>query len=314
MATASDLKSWFKSLTLADITGFVADGREEDLHLDFKLVNDPDLKNRDDRRNFAKAVSGFANSDGGLIVWGVDCRKNPDGVDCASDAPGVKNLSKFHSRLMEFTASAANPSVSGVEHRKLPDSSDGDRGFVVTYIPASDGGPHMAKLGEDRYYRRSGASFLKMEHFEIADMFGRRPRPKLTLNYKKSKVPTIDRAKVLFRFVLILENHGRGSARAPYLAFRTGHQLAWDASGVDGNRHHGLPQLPSSDGFCRFGGSGDVFLHPGAALDVTAVVTNTYMPPTPAGDALIEYEICAADLPLEKGTLVIRASELQLPQ
>ena len=30
----------------------------------------------------------------------------------------------------------------------------------------------MAKLGEDRYYKRSGDSFRKMEHFDLEDMFG----------------------------------------------------------------------------------------------------------------------------------------------
>ena len=34
----------------------------------------------EERRNFAKAVSGFANSDGGLIVWGIDARPNSDGT------------------------------------------------------------------------------------------------------------------------------------------------------------------------------------------------------------------------------------------
>ena len=39
----------------------------------------------------------------------------------------------------------------------------------------------MAKLGEDRYYKRSGDSFYRMEHFDLEDMFGRRPKPLLTL-------------------------------------------------------------------------------------------------------------------------------------
>lgn len=306
-----DLFDCFKTFSVDEINRFVADRREEDLHLDFKRVADPNLS-RDDRRNFAKAVSGFANSDGGLIVWGVDCRKNDDGIDCANAAPGIDGLQKFYSRLMEFSGSAVNPSVTSIEHRALSVPGDPDHGFIVTYVPVSDGGPHMAKLGEDRYYRRSGASFLKMEHFEIADLFGRRPHPKLTLNYKKFG-PSPSGPKFRFKFHLILENHGRGSARAPYLAFRTRGPLAWDVLSLGGNQHHRFPLLPSSDDFCRLGGSGDVFLHPGAALPVTAL-TAEIGAATAASGAVIDYEICAADLPLEKGTLVIPASELQLPQ
>jgi hypothetical protein len=303
-----DLFDWFNTISIDEIHQLVADGREEDLHLDFKLVNDPDLKNRDDRRNFAKAVSGFANSDGGLIVWGVDCRKNSDGVDCASNAPGVKNLSKFHSRLMEFTASAANPSVSGVEHRKLPDSSDGDHGFVVTYIPASDGGPHMAKLGEDRYYRRSGASFLKMEHFEIADMFGRRPHPKLAISYKIAKwgLGRPDSCRIS----LFLENHGKGSAQAPYLMISLPQPMGFDDLGMDWTANHGLPRpLSTIAKSFRFGASRAAApLHPGVSLRVASLY------PQNASGLCIVYEIGCADLPLRTGTLSIPASELQLPQ
>jgi hypothetical protein len=39
----------------------------------------------------------------------------------------------------------------------------------------------MAKLGEDRYYKRSGDSFYRMEHFDLEDMFGRRQKPQLAI-------------------------------------------------------------------------------------------------------------------------------------
>lgn len=66
---------------------------------------------------------------------------------------------------------AASPIVDGVEHKKI--EAEADEGFGATFFPASDSGPHMAKLGSDRYFKRSGSQFLRMEHFEIADMFGR---------------------------------------------------------------------------------------------------------------------------------------------
>jgi hypothetical protein len=37
----------------------------------------------------------------------------------------------------------------------------------------------MAKLGEDRYYKRSGDRFYKIEHFDVADMFDRHRAPVL---------------------------------------------------------------------------------------------------------------------------------------
>ncbi len=76
------LEQEFRSMSIAEVHRFVAAGREEDLHLDFKIINDPTLT-REDRKSLAMALSGFANSDGGLVVWGVEARQNPAGVDCA---------------------------------------------------------------------------------------------------------------------------------------------------------------------------------------------------------------------------------------
>jgi hypothetical protein len=72
----------YAALDRTALEGFLGQ-QTEHLQLDFKTVNSA-LLNRDDRMSLACALSGFANSSGGLIVWGVDARKNGDGVDCAT--------------------------------------------------------------------------------------------------------------------------------------------------------------------------------------------------------------------------------------
>jgi predicted HTH transcriptional regulator len=71
-----DIESTFSSLSAEVMAEYETRRQEENLHLDFKLVQDAAFTKRDDRRNLACACSGFANSSGGLIVWGVDARKN----------------------------------------------------------------------------------------------------------------------------------------------------------------------------------------------------------------------------------------------
>jgi hypothetical protein len=174
-----NLHETFNSLSLAQIEEFLRAGQEETLHLEFKTVSKPDLSDKHDKRNFACALSGFANSDGGLILWGVDARKDADGIDRASAPAEISSVSLFVSRLGELTGDAVLPRIDGIVHRAIP--RDNGMGFGVTLVPESDSGPHMAKLGENRYYKRSGSSFYLMEHFDIADMFGRRRRPLLAL-------------------------------------------------------------------------------------------------------------------------------------
>jgi hypothetical protein len=105
----------------------------------------------------------------------VLAKKNQDGVDCAQAPAEISSLKLFLSRLNELTGEALSPVVDGVQHKLLETSAE--TGFAATFVPESLSGPHMAKLGDDRYYKRSGASFYRMEHFDLEDMFGRRQKP-----------------------------------------------------------------------------------------------------------------------------------------
>jgi predicted HTH transcriptional regulator len=87
-----DIIKYFDELNLNQIESYIKDGQEENLSLDFKTLTDSSLSKRDDRKNLAIALSGFANSEGGIIVWGVDARPNSDGVDVASELKEIENL------------------------------------------------------------------------------------------------------------------------------------------------------------------------------------------------------------------------------
>ncbi len=57
-----DLERFFRSATVAMLKDLVKRRAQEDLFLEFKVVNDPDLNHSDDKRNLAQALSGFSNS------------------------------------------------------------------------------------------------------------------------------------------------------------------------------------------------------------------------------------------------------------
>jgi hypothetical protein len=202
----------YNSIDLNLLYEFISRGQEEHLHLDFKQA--AASMRTEDRKNLAKAISGFANADGGVIVWGIDASPNADQIDCAKATVPIAPLALFMSQLAEFTGAAVNPIVDGVIHRAVEESPN--KGYAVTLVPASDLGPHMAKLGEDRYYKRSGSRFAKMEHFDLEDMFGRRQRPVLKLAYRVGHAPGTDISKCV-DVLLSIENIGRGTAKAPYL-------------------------------------------------------------------------------------------------
>ena len=296
----------FENFSLADIEAFINDSKEEDLMLEFKTVNSANLSHRSDKKNLAIAISGFANSSGGLLVWGIEASKNSDGIDCAYGKKPIKPIQLFISRLNELTGESTVPRVGGILHKAVPLTDD--EGFAVTLIPESDSGPHMAKLGEDRYYKRSGDSFYRMEHFDIADMFGRRKKPRLTLE-----------ARILGRglgvnIVLGIRNDGRGSACAPYLAFNVPKPFKLSKWGVDGNMNEGLPRLVSrgQEFMYRYGGNRMSVIHPTTTHDVAVIFLglNPTVTNLPKEDLVIEYEVSAEDVQLFRSNLTIRLDDL----
>jgi Schlafen, AlbA_2 len=205
-----DFVGLFNTISPADIAEFIRQEQEENLHLEFKTLANANMRAADDKRNLARALSGFANSSGGLIVWGVAARKNAQGVDCASASVEISAVRELISRLNELTGEAVSPMVDGVLHKPLETFLG--RGYAVTLVPESVAGPHMAKLGEDRYYKRSGDSFYRMEHFDLEDMFGRRQKPNLRVRLRHD--PSLQRAdEELEELHFSLLNDGRAIAK-----------------------------------------------------------------------------------------------------
>jgi hypothetical protein len=277
--------------------------QEENLNLDFKTVNDSRLTNRDDKKNFAKALSGFANSSGGIIVWGCDARKNPSGIDCITSLNGISNAKQFLSKLNELTGMAVSPIVDRVQHKII--DGNNEKQFAVTYVPESESGPHMAKLGEDRYYKRSGDSFYRLEHFDLEDMFGRRPKPKLDLYTK------IRGYGLQSEIVVGLSNNGKASASAPYLGFSSSQPFNRSHYGLDGKMNEGMKRLLSASSGMpnRYGDGANVIIHPGMACEI-AVIGLGFNPKKPTEDLTINYEIAAEGVPLTSGGKVITLKEM----
>lgn len=126
--------------------------------LDFK--GGAKLTDNDAKKIWSEALSGFANTEGGMLVWGIDARKDPStGIDCASALSLVNKPSTFVSRLKELQSQSNDPPVSGVDYWFSDDDQIKDAGFVVCYVPESKHKPHRAESAGRNYYIRAGDSF-----------------------------------------------------------------------------------------------------------------------------------------------------------
>jgi hypothetical protein len=264
---ATVLGAYFNSLTAKGVVEMK--GREQENHmLEFKEVSTEDFSEKEDRNNLGAALSGFANAGGGVIVWGVKAKRESDGTDRVIATPGIAKPQLLLSRLTELTGHACSPLVLGVQHRVL--AGRGNPPFVATLVPASDSGPHMCMLGSGsttyRYFFRSGGSFMPMQHFQIADMFGRRARPELHVEHYENT------SGDSFAFAVRITNRGRGAAQAPFLQLNVNAPFMRNVYGVDGNRNDGLPVINThrGTGWLHAGGM-DTIIHPTMFIDVGGV-------------------------------------------
>jgi hypothetical protein len=189
MTRAFDLYRDVTQRGISAIDDFILRRESEGLYLDFKrAVTQPGVRGLDDRdaNNLGKAISGFANSDGGIIIWGVDCRAQRDGADVAGAKCPITDTAHFRSLLEACVGRLTAPSHNGVVSSAITIGS-GPEGFVVTLIPPSDN-PPVQWLSDSRYYMRAGSSFHPMIHAVLAGMFGRRPPPRLSITVSRSGV------------------------------------------------------------------------------------------------------------------------------
>lgn len=126
--------------------------------LDFK--GGEQLKDKDVKKIWSEALTGFANTEGGVLVWGIDARPDPiTKIDCASGLSLVKKPATFVSRLKELHSQSTDPPIPGVDYWFAPDDGADDCGFVVSYVPESKFKPHRAEAAGRNYYIRAGDSF-----------------------------------------------------------------------------------------------------------------------------------------------------------
>jgi len=152
----------------------VATRRPENEFLDFKSGK---AQEKDAKRLWSEALSGFANTEGGVVVWGIDARReaSPDDpsvkLDTACGFLYVEKPTSFAQILKDWQLEATEEAPGGVEIVPYPSEPDGS-GFIVCYVPEGRQKPYRASRAQDRqYYIRIGSSFTVIPHALLRTLF-----------------------------------------------------------------------------------------------------------------------------------------------
>jgi len=187
-STSDQLFDRLASLSNADAAQAIRQmiGQAENAQLDFKQKKNPlsAALDADDQRHFAKAASGFANSAGGLLIWGVEAKRkgnDPEAPDVVTSLHPIQNVDAFASHLDSLVIGATRP-VATVENRAIIEDPKTKEGFCLTRVAPGDSPPYRTNLsGFHLYYKRAGSSFYEMEPYDIRDVIFRFRYPKLDI-------------------------------------------------------------------------------------------------------------------------------------
>lgn len=189
----------------------------ENYYLDFKITEEKDYDSRrslfmSDKKNYAKAISAFGNSEGGVLVWGIKTGKAD--ADYATSKEPIENVSNFLSLLEGFTSLLTSPPHPNVSNKIIFDNESVDTGYVVTYISKSNRRPFQVLNDNDfRYYIRAGSSSLPASDAFLRSLFGQEPQPDVFFNFTVG-TPEVDQEKTIkIKVGIVLHNGGENVAK-----------------------------------------------------------------------------------------------------
>lgn len=202
---------------LDQIEDMIRNRVQENLHLDYKASA---ALNRKKMGEICKDVSAFANSDGGVLIYGVEEAGHlPVRID-----EGVEMAETGREWVEQILHANIAPRLDGLEIIQLPLSAS--RALFVVAVPRSVRGPHQERQSK-RYYKRYNFQSAPMEDYEIADIRARSLSARPLVNVDSA----IRHRTMMF---LVVENIGDMAAEDVTFSFEPG--LTW-------KRKSGLPPL-----------------------------------------------------------------------
>jgi hypothetical protein len=254
------------------ILRLVSERTVENVVLDFKRKQDSTNGSfsKDDKTQFGRLLSGFANSAGGLGIWGVNASKGQDGLDCAQVTLPISDIERFRSEAETLCGQLLMPRHDGITLHTIMSSDRPGSGYLVVKVDRSERRPHRSEAaGDKRYYKRAGDSFFEMEHYDIEDAFRRTAAPSLSaaiLPFNVVIQPDIHgRHIATFVWHITIYNDGDTLSRFPYLSLLASDAM-WQVS-----QEHDLRRASPDGDWRRFLGTSDSVIHPGHSTLVVAL-------------------------------------------
>ncbi len=226
------MKSFYdkENYTIDDIDSLIKSEAEESIYLEFKEAGALD-KTDNKRKEISKDVSAFANSDGGIIIYGI--REENHKAIAFSFINGNSYTKEWLEQVINSTIQRHIP-----ELKIYPLRRNGliDETIYIVKIPKSLEAPHISK--DKRFYKRFNFESVSMEEYEIRQLYGRKSISKLIIAgyaINKLKHDNDSRTNAKFHFEATIINDGDITEKDYKLNvyfnnFHSALNISWDMS------------------------------------------------------------------------------------
>lgn len=169
------MKDFFdkEEYTEKDIYSLIENKAEESLNLEFKSSGSLGFEDNK-KKELSKDVSSFANSDGGIIIYGIE-EKN----QVANSLSFVDGNTITKEWIEQVIHSNIHRKIDGISIIPIRFDNDVNKTVYLIKIPESSQAPHMAS--DNRYYKRYNFESVPMEEYEVRNLYNRLQKTDLSI-------------------------------------------------------------------------------------------------------------------------------------
>lgn len=153
------------------ITEMINSCLEESINIEFKSAGALSKENLV-KKEISKDISAFANSDGGLIFYGIDEENH-----IATSISFIDGNTFTKEWLENIIISNIQPKIVDLKIFPIRFNNDITKTVYVVKIPNSNSSPHIN--GDKKFYRRYNFQSVPMEEYEIRNLYLRQRESKV---------------------------------------------------------------------------------------------------------------------------------------
>lgn len=182
------------------IQSLIDNGIEESINIDFKAsgaLSKDEMK----KKEISKDVSAFANSNGGIIVYGLSEKNHK--ADSFSFIDGDVYSKEW---LEQVISTTIQRNIEGLKIFPIRNKGNIKETIYVVQIPESMDAPHINK--DKKYYRRYDFQSVPMEEYEIRNLYGRKSKADLKIEKYSFNYIKEDNGCEQFECIVAVCNYG----------------------------------------------------------------------------------------------------------